>query len=102
MSGESRIALMAGMIVTWLQKMEKFSMPSAAARSTVMAVDGAVVSNPIALKTTRLSGLSRATLREASGGDTIRVSAPLAFGSKNGPLPPATGLLAAEEGQVTA
>ena len=39
---------MAGMIVTWLQKTEKFSMPSASARSTVSAVDGAVVSKPIA------------------------------------------------------
>ena len=28
-SGESRIALMAGTIVTWLQNTEKFSMPSA-------------------------------------------------------------------------
>ena len=36
---------MAGMIVTWLQKIEKFSSPSAAARSTVIAVDGVVVSN---------------------------------------------------------
>ena len=33
---------MAGMIVTWLQKTEKFSIPSAAARRTVSAVDGAV------------------------------------------------------------
>ena len=47
-SGESRIALIAGMIVTWLQKTEKFVMPSAFARSTVSAVDGAVVSKPIA------------------------------------------------------
>src|SRR5919109_429266 len=41
-SGESRMALMAGMIVTWLQNTEKFPMPSAAARSMVMAVDGVV------------------------------------------------------------
>jgi len=40
------MALIAGMIVTWLQKIEKLSRPSAAARSTVIAVDGAVVSNP--------------------------------------------------------
>ena len=50
------MALIAGMIVTWLQKIEKLSRPSAAARSTVIAVDGAVVSNPIAMNTTRLSG----------------------------------------------
>ena len=61
------MALIAGMIVTWLQKIEKFSMPSAAARSTVMAVDGAVVSNPIAMNTTRLSGFCRAILSESSG-----------------------------------
>ena len=39
---------MAGMIVTWLQKTEKLVSPSAFARSTVSAVDGAVVSKPIA------------------------------------------------------
>ena len=32
MSGESRIARIAGMIVTWLQKTEKLRMPSALAR----------------------------------------------------------------------
>ena len=58
---------MAGMMVTWLQKIEKFSSPSAAARSTVMAVDGAVVSNPIAMNTTRLSGFCRAIFRLSSG-----------------------------------
>ena len=58
---------MAGMIVTWLQKMEKFSRPSAAARSTVMAVEGAVVSKPMAMKTTLLSGLARAILSESRG-----------------------------------
>ena len=66
-SGESRIALMAGMIVTWLQKIEKFSMPSAAARSTVIAVDGVVVSIPIAMKITCLSGFCRATFSASSG-----------------------------------
>ena len=66
-SGESRMALIAGMIVTWLQKIEKLSRPSAAARSTVIAVDGAVVSNPIAMNTTRLSGFLRATFSASSG-----------------------------------
>jgi hypothetical protein len=55
------------MIVTWLQKMEKFSRPSAAARSTVMAVDGVVVSMPIAMNTIRLSGFWRAIFSESSG-----------------------------------
>ena len=46
------MALIAGTIVTWLQNTEKFVNPSARARSIVIAVDGAVVSNPIAMKTT--------------------------------------------------
>ena len=58
---------MAGMIVTWLQNTEKFVRPSALARSMVMAVDGAVVSNPMAMNTTRLSGLARANFSESSG-----------------------------------
>ena len=41
-SGESRIARRGGGTSTWLQKIEKFSAPSAPARSTVSAVDGAV------------------------------------------------------------
>ena len=66
-SGESRIALIAGMIVTWLQKSEKFRTPSTLARFTVSAVDGVVVSKPIAKKTTSRSGFSRAILRASSG-----------------------------------
>ena len=54
---------MAGMIVTWLQNTEKFSSPSPAARSTVIAVDGAVVSKPMAMNTTRLSGFCAGDLQ---------------------------------------
>ncbi len=61
------MALIAGMIVTWLQKIEKLSKPSSAARSTVIAVDGAVVSNPIAMNTTCWSGFCRAIFSESSG-----------------------------------
>ena len=61
------IAFSAGMIVTWLQKTEKFSTRSAAARRTVIAVEGAVVSKPIAMKTTRRSGLFRAIFSASSG-----------------------------------
>ena len=50
-SGLSRIALMAGIIMTWLQKMEKLVVASALARSKVIAVDGVVVSKPMAKKT---------------------------------------------------
>ncbi len=58
---------MAGTIVTWLQNTEKLVSPSAAARSTVIAVDGAVVSKPMAMNTTRLPGLARAIFSESSG-----------------------------------
>ncbi len=43
-------------------------MPSAFARLSVSAVDGAVVSNPIAKKTTSRSGLDFA-IRSASSGE---------------------------------
>src|ERR671937_243413 len=43
-SGESRIALIAGMIVTWLQKTKKLRISSSRARSSVTAVDRVVVS----------------------------------------------------------
>ena len=65
--GESRIAFSGGPIVTWLQKTEKFAMPSARARSSVIAVAGAVVSNPIAKKITWRSGLRRASSSASSG-----------------------------------
>ena len=58
---------MAGMMVTWLQKIEKFSIPTALARRTVMALDGAVVSNPMAMNTTRLSGFCLAIFRLSRG-----------------------------------
>ena len=48
MSGESSMARMAGMMVTWLQKTEKLRIPSALARIKVSAVEGAVVSKPMA------------------------------------------------------
>src|ERR1019366_2647132 len=84
-SGESRMALMAGTIVTWLQNTEKFVSPSRAARSMVIAVDGAVVSNPIAMNTTRLSGFCRAIFSESSGEYTMRMLVPSALASKNDP-----------------
>ena len=62
------MALMAGMIVTWLQNTEKLSRSSWAARSRVIAVDGAVVSKPMAKKTTSRSGFCRA-IRSASSGE---------------------------------
>ena len=57
MSGESRMARIAGMMVTWLQKTEKLRMPSALARISVSAVEGAVVSKPMAKNITCRSGI---------------------------------------------
>ena len=100
-SGESRMALMAGTIVTWLQNTEKFSMPSAAARIMVIAVDGAVVSNPIAMNTTCLSGFCRAIFSESSGEYTIRMFVPSAFASKNEPPLPGTRIMSPNEVMIT-
>ena len=61
------MAVIAGVTRTWLQNTAKLSRPSAAARSTVIAVEGVVVSNPIAKKITRLSGFLRAIFNESSG-----------------------------------
>jgi hypothetical protein len=66
-SGESSSALTAGRIVTWLQNTEKLPIRSARARRSVSAVDGAVVSNPIARNTTLRCGFSRAMRRASSG-----------------------------------
>ena len=67
MSGESRIARIAGMMVTWLQKTEKLWMPSALARISVSAVEGAVVSKPMAKNMTCLSGLASGQLQRVRG-----------------------------------
>jgi hypothetical protein len=42
------MALIGAAIVTWLQNTLKFATPSCLARSSVTAVDAAVVSNPTA------------------------------------------------------
>ena len=67
-SGESSSARSGGTIVTWLLITRKFVTPSAFARLSVSAVDGAVVSNPIAKNTTSRSGLALA-IRSASSGE---------------------------------
>ena len=54
--------------MTWLHMHEKLGTPSALARLSVSAVDGAVVSKPIAKKTTSRSGFSLA-IRSASSGE---------------------------------
>ena len=67
-SGDSSSARSGGTIVTWLHMHEKFSTPSARARLSVSAVDGAVVSKPIAKNTTSRSGFCLA-IRSASSGE---------------------------------
>ncbi len=64
-SGLSRIAWIADGVSTWLAKTLKLRRSSAAAWTRATAVVGAVVSNPIAKKTTSRPGFSRAT-RSAS------------------------------------
>ncbi len=66
-SGESSSARSGGTIVTWLHMHEKLAIPSALARLSVSAVDGAVVSKPIAKKTTSRSGLRLAIASASSG-----------------------------------
>ena len=67
-SGDSSSARNGGTIVTWEHITEKFRRPSARARLSVSAVDGAVVSNPIAKNTTSRSGFCLA-IRSASSGE---------------------------------
>ena len=92
---------MAGMIVTWLQNTEKLAMPSALARRTVMAVEGAVVSNPMAMNTTRRSGFSLAIFSASSGEYTMRMSAPLAMASRKDPRPPGTRIMSPNDVMIT-
>ncbi len=66
-SGDSSSARSGGTIVTWLQMQRKLSTPSTFARFRVSAVDGAVVSKPIAKKTTVRSGFYFAIRRASSG-----------------------------------
>ena len=92
---------MAGMIVTWLQNTEKLVSPWAAARSMVIAVDGAVVSNPMAMNTTCLSGFCRAIFSESSGEYTMRMLVPSALASKNDPPLPGTRIMSPNEVMIT-
>ena len=55
-------------MVTWLHMTEKLVRPSAFARLSVSAVEGAVVSNPMAKNTTCRSGFCLA-IRSASSGE---------------------------------
>ena len=66
--GDSRIAVMAGGTRTWLTSTLKLSRPSRSACRTAIALAGAVVSNPMAKKTTCRSGFA-AAIRTASSGE---------------------------------
>ena len=65
------------------------------------AVDGVVVSKPIAMNTTRLSGFCRAIFSESSGEYTIRMSVPAALASKNDPPLPGTRIMSPNEVMIT-
>ena len=66
-SGESRIALIVGMMVMWLQNSEKLRTPCARAWISVIAVLGIVVSKPRPKKITSRSGFLRASASASSG-----------------------------------
>ena len=67
-SGDSSSARSGGTIVTWLHITLKLGTPSARARLSVSAVDGAVVSKPMAKNTTSRPGFCLA-MRSASSGE---------------------------------
>ena len=93
--------MIGGTIVTWLQKTRKLVTPSSRARSSVSAVDGAVVSKPTAKNTTSRSGVSTA-MRNASRGEyTKRTSAPRAFASSRFPVLPGTRIMSPNEVKIT-
>ena len=100
-SGDSISARSGGTIVTWLHMTEKFRTPSARARLSVNAVEGAVVSNPIAKKITSRSGLLLAIRRASRGEYTIRTSAPSAFASSRLPSDPGTRIMSPKQVKIT-
>ena len=67
-SGDSSRARRGGTIVTWLHMQLKLVTFSARARLSVSAVEGAVVSKPMAKNTTARSGFCLA-IRSASSGE---------------------------------
>ena len=87
--------------MTWLAKTKKLRSPSALARMRVTAVDGAVVSKPIAMNTTCLSGFCRAIFSESSGEYTILMLVPSALASKNEPPLPGTRIMSPNEVMIT-
>ena len=95
------MALIGGTIVTWFEKTVKFTTLSALARSSVAAVEGAVVSNPTAKNTTCRSGLSAAIRSASSGEYTKRTSAPRAFAPSRLPFEPGTRIMSPNEVKIT-
>ena len=65
--GESMIAVIAGGTSTWLTSSEKLVRPRRSAMTTVIALAGAVVSNPIPKNTTCRSGFCWASRTASSG-----------------------------------
>ena len=77
--GDCSTAVIAGGTSTCDTSTEKFLTPSACARVTASALAGAVVSNPMAKKTTSRSGCAWASFTASSGAYTMRTSAPCGF-----------------------
>jgi hypothetical protein len=100
-SGESSSARSGGTIVTWLHRQEKLVTPSAFARRSVSAVEGAVVSKPMAKNTTSRSGFALAIRSASSGEYTMRTSAPSALASSSVPAAPGTRIMSPKQVKMT-
>src|SRR5690348_3959098 len=88
--GDTMRARIAGGTRTWETSMEKFLRHSRFACQAAMALGGAVVSKPIARKTTFLSGLARAILTASVEEYAMRTSAPWALARNKSDVEPGT------------
>ena len=101
LSGDSRMAAMAGGTSTCDTSIEKLPRPCRRAWKTAIAFAGAVVSKPIPKKTTRRCGLSRAMRSASSGEYTTRTSAPLPFRVRRSPCDPGTRSMSPNDVKIT-
>src|ERR1017187_3584035 len=100
-SGEARIASSAGGTSTWETSSETLFNFSSRARHASMALAGAVVSKPMAKKTTCFAGFARAIFRQSSGEYTTRTSPPSDLMVKRSPLEPGTRSMSPNEQKMT-
>ena len=95
------MAFTAGTIVTWLQNTEKFSMPSAAARSTVIAVDGVVVSKPMRHEHHAPPGIAPGDLQRVQRRVHHADVRARRLGVQQEPCPPGTRSMSPNEARMT-